>query len=58
MGAFLVALLSSLSASVWVYVKLQQRTGYGNNRPAAMGAAVVGALLFIIIYMTASLFDM
>jgi hypothetical protein len=49
MSAALLALMMAAGSSVWVYTKLQDRTGYGNNKNAAIGAAAVFALLFIII---------
>lgn len=58
MGPFMIALLFALGASAWLYVKLQQRTGYGNNRPAAIGASAVGVLLFVVVFMTAKLLGM
>jgi uncharacterized membrane protein YjjP (DUF1212 family) len=44
------ALLASMSASVWVFTKLQSRTGYGNSQNAMIGAAVVFVLGFVVIF--------
>lgn len=55
MGPFLIAVFFALGAATWVYTKLQQRTGYGNNQSALTGAAVVGAALFVIMFLTAKL---
>jgi len=58
MGAFFIALLFAIGASTWIYVKMQQKTGYGNNQTALVGAAVSGLLLFIVVFMTAKMFGM
>jgi hypothetical protein len=51
----LFALIASFSGSVWIYTKLQNRTGYGNNQSAIIGAAVVFVLGFIVIFTLAKL---
>lgn len=56
MGPFLTSLLLSVGAATWVYTKLQQRTGYGNSRNAIIGAALMGLLLFSVVYLTLRLF--
>lgn len=55
MSAALLALLVSGGSSVWVYTKLQGRTGYGNSKAAAQGAAIVFVLGFIVIFTLAHL---
>jgi len=46
----LFALIASCSISVWAYTKLQSQTGYGNSKNAAIGAAAVLVLGFIVIF--------
>lgn len=50
MSAGVVALLASISISVWAFTKLQQRTGYGNDKTAVKGAAVVFVIVFIVVF--------
>ena len=50
MNAALLALLISISGSVWVFTKLQNKTGYGNNQSAFIGSAVTFVLGFIVIF--------
>lgn len=50
MSAGIVALLVAISSSVWVFTKLQNKTGYGNNQSAVIGAAVVFVLAFIVVF--------
>jgi Co/Zn/Cd efflux system component len=50
MSSWLIALMFSIGASTWIFSKLQQRTGYGNNQSALIGAAVSGVIIFIITY--------
>lgn len=50
MSAALVALLVSLGGATWVYTKLQNKTGYGNNQSAIIGAAVVFVIAFIVVF--------
>lgn len=50
MSAALVALLVSLGGATWVYTKLQNKTGYGNNRSAIIGSAVVFVIAFIVVF--------
>jgi len=49
-SAALVALLVSLGGATWVYTKLQNKTGYGNNRSAIIGSAVVFVIAFIVVF--------
>lgn len=48
--AFLLALIISVCAGVWIYTKLNQRTGYGNGANAAKGAAIAGAGIFVVMF--------
>ncbi len=48
MPPILIAFIVGLSSGVWVYYKFAKRTGSGNLKPAAIGGAVVGLMLFII----------
>lgn len=48
--AFLLALIISVCAGVWVFTKLNQRTGYGNNSGALKGAAVAGVAIFVVVF--------
>ena len=50
MSAGLIALLCSAGAATWVFTKLQNRTGYGNNRDAIIGAVVVFVICFIVVF--------
>lgn len=50
MSTALVALFVSLGGSTWVYTKLQNKTGYGNNRSAIIGAAMVFVVAFIVVF--------
>ena len=50
MSATLVALLVSLGSATWVYNKLRNKTGYGNNQSAIIGAAVVFIIAFIVVF--------
>jgi uncharacterized membrane protein SpoIIM required for sporulation len=50
MTAALLALLIAGGSSVWIFTKLQNRTGYGNNQNAIIGAAVVFVLLFVVVF--------
>lgn len=52
MSAAVVALLVAISSSVWVFTKLQNKTGYGNNQNAIIGAAVFFVIAFIVIFTT------
>lgn len=51
----LLALIASASASVWVFKKLQNRTGYGNSKNAMIGAAVVLGFGFVVVFSLAHL---
>ena len=48
--AFLLALLISGCGGVWVFTKLNQRTGYGNGANAAKGAALAGVVVFVVVF--------
>lgn len=50
MSAALVALLVAVGSATWAYTKLQNKTGYGNNRSAIIGAGVVFVIAFIVIF--------
>jgi hypothetical protein len=50
MSAGVVAFLSALSISVWSYYKLQSHTGYGNTRTTFIGAAVIFAVVFVVVF--------
>jgi hypothetical protein len=50
MSAALIAFLFSVGASTWVFTKLQNKTGYGNNKSAFTGAAVVFVIAFILLF--------
>lgn len=50
MSAGLVAFLASLGVATWVYTKLRNRTGAGNNQSAYIGAAVVFVICFVVIF--------
>lgn len=51
MSSWLIALMFSIGASTWIFSKLQQNNGYGNNQSALIGATVSGVIIFIIMYM-------
>lgn len=48
--AFLLALIISVCAGVWIFTKLNQRTGYGNGASAAKGAAIAGVVVFVVVF--------
>lgn len=50
MNAALLALLIAMSSGVWIYTKLQQKTGYGNSSSAIKGAAIAGVIIFILVF--------
>lgn len=50
MSAGVIAFLAAISTSVWAFTKLQQRAGYGNDKTAIKGAAVVFVLVFIVVF--------
>lgn len=54
-SAFLLAFLIAGGASVWIYTKLQNRTGYGNSQNAAWGAVVVFVVSFIVVFTVANM---
>lgn len=56
MGPFFTALFLAVGAGAWVFVRFQNRTGYGNNTPAIVGTAVTSLLLFVTVYLTLRLF--
>jgi xanthine/uracil permease len=47
MSALLIALLFAAGVGTWIYTKLAQRTGGGNQRGAFMGAGVAAVLIFL-----------
>jgi hypothetical protein len=56
MGPFFTSSLLAIGAGVWVFTKLQNRTGYGNSRGAILGAVVTGLGIFLVVYLTLRLF--
>ncbi|HSX53055.1 MAG TPA: hypothetical protein VLF90_01650 [Patescibacteria group bacterium] len=48
----IISLLLSLGVSAWLYSKFARRSGGGNTKPAIIGAAISGLVLFIILYLT------
>jgi len=54
MSNFLLALLISASASVWIYSKLMRNTG-GVTKNALTAAAISGALIFVIVLIVANM---
>lgn len=50
MSAVLVAFLASLGGSVWIFTKLQDKTGSGNYKNALIGTLVVFVILFIVVF--------
>ncbi len=50
MQAFWLALLISGCAGVWIFTKLNQKTGYGNGGSAVKGAIVAGAVIFVVVF--------
>ncbi|MBP9853211.1 MAG: hypothetical protein QG629_432 [Patescibacteria group bacterium] len=50
MGAFVTALLVAIGSGVWVYTKLAQRTGYGNEKNAYIGAGVVALIVLLVAF--------
>lgn len=50
MSAGIIAFLVAISSATWVFTKLQNKTGYGNNRDALVGAVVVFALAFVVVF--------
>lgn len=47
----LIALLSAISATAWVYAKMERRVGVKST--AAIAAGCAGALAFIVVYLIA-----
>ncbi len=58
MGAFFTALLLAVGVGTWIFTKLQQRTGYGNSRGALIGAGIAAFGVFLLVYLTARLFNL
>ncbi len=56
MGPFFTAFLLGVGGGTWLYTKLQQRTGYGNNKNALIGATVAALGLFLLVYLSLRLF--
>lgn len=55
MNAAFLALLIAGGGAVWIYTKLQNRTGYGNSKNAATGALVAFVLGFIVVFTIAKM---
>jgi len=53
MSAFLISFLFTAGAVTWIYTKLQRRSG-NNTRQSAIACAVVGVVIFVIIFYIAS----
>ncbi len=57
MSTFFLALIISISASVWLYARFfSRRTGGGNAKPAIIGSVVVGVILFIVVFFALATF--
>ncbi|MGZ6005239.1 MAG: hypothetical protein ACXWLH_03735 [Candidatus Saccharimonadales bacterium] len=54
MSTFMISLLIAVGSTAWIYNKFAKRTGGGNLKPAVIGAAVTGVILFIIVFLTLS----
>jgi len=50
MSAGIIALFVGLGGGAWVYNKLQRQSGSGNGQNSLIGAAVVGVILFIVVF--------
>ena len=50
MSAGFIAFIAALGCSAWVFAKLQNRTGYGNNKSAIIGAALVFVIAFVVVF--------
>ena len=50
MSAGIVAFLVAISTATWTFTKLQNKTGYGNNQSAIIGATIVFILAFIVVF--------
>jgi hypothetical protein len=50
MKAAFIALIFAIGSSVWIYTKLQDRTGHGNNTAAFKGAAISFSGIFIVVF--------
>jgi hypothetical protein len=46
----LLSLLIAICGGVFIYTRLQQRTGYGNSRSAAQGAAITALIIFVLVF--------
>ena len=55
MSTALLALLVAGATGVWIYTKLNERTGYGNSSSAIRGAAVSALIIFIVVFSLAHL---
>lgn len=55
MNAAIIALLFGIGASTWVFVKFQNKTGYGDNKTAVIGAGVVFVVIFFVIFSLAKM---
>lgn len=50
MGPAFIAMILAIGASTWIYTKLSRSTG-GNTQNSAIGAAVLGILIFFAAWM-------
>lgn len=50
MSAALLAFMFGIGASVWIFTKLQNKTGYGNQKNAIIGSAVAFVLIFLVVF--------
>jgi hypothetical protein len=48
--AAILALIISISVSVWSYTKLQNHTGYGNAKTTIKGAALVFVITYVVAF--------
>lgn len=56
MGPLFTASLLAIGGGVWIFTKLQDRTGNGNSRGALLGAGLAGFGIFLVIYLSLRLF--
>lgn len=50
MSIGIIAFFLAAGSSGWLFTKLQNRTGQGNNQPAIIGAAVIFVIVFIVVW--------
>lgn len=55
MSNFVISLILSIGAAGWLYSKFARRSGGGNTGPAAIGAAVAGFIIFVVVFLTLGL---